>query len=141
MIIFYSAASNAFYPETLKATYDAAGSWPTDAVIVDHDVYTEFAANEVPEGKIRIAGDDGMPAWGDVPPPTHDELVSQADNKKSQLLNDASVAISPLQDAVDLGMATDDEIAQLNAWKTYRVNVNRVDTSLAPDIIWPTPPA
>ncbi|EEU6178823.1 tail fiber assembly protein, partial [Salmonella enterica] len=46
--------------------------------------------------------------------------------------------IAPLQDAVDLDIATDDEKAQLDEWKKYRVLVNRVDTS-NPD--WPAQPA
>ncbi|EFU5240013.1 tail fiber assembly protein, partial [Salmonella enterica] len=43
----------------------------------------------------------------------------------------------PLQDAVDLEEATDEEKARLNAWKKYRVLVNRVDTS-KPE--WPEAP-
>ncbi|RXB07363.1 tail fiber assembly protein, partial [Escherichia coli] len=49
--------------------------------------------------------------------------------------------IAPLQDAVDLDMATDDETKLLLVWKKYRVLLMRVDTSTAPDIEWPTPPA
>ncbi len=49
----------------------------------------------------------------------------------------ASEKIVPLQDAVDLDIATDDEKAQLDEWKKYRVLVNRVDTS-NPD--WPEQP-
>lgn len=53
----------------------------------------------------------------------------------------ATQAISPLQDAVDLSMATDAEIASLQQWKRYRVILSRIDTNNAPDIIWPeTPP-
>ncbi|WP_277888405.1 tail fiber assembly protein, partial [Escherichia coli] len=40
----------------------------------------------------------------------------------------------------DLGMATDDETKLLLAWKKYRVLLNRVDTSTAPDIEWPEEP-
>ncbi|EAZ9612261.1 tail fiber assembly protein, partial [Salmonella enterica subsp. enterica serovar Enteritidis] len=57
---------------------------------------------------------------------------------KSRLLQMASEKIAPLQDAVDLGLATDDEKAQLDEWKKYRVLVNRVDT-LNPD--WPEKPS
>lgn len=74
-----------------------------------------------------------------VPPPI--DYVAQADAEKAQRLSDAAIAIAPLQSAVDLGIATDQEISQLNAWKTCQVNVNRVDTSLAPNIEWPVPPA
>ncbi|EHP7004817.1 tail fiber assembly protein [Escherichia coli] len=37
-------------------------------------------------------------------------------------------------------IATEEEKALLAAWKTYRVLLNRVDTSTAPDIEWPTNP-
>ncbi|EAB6845036.1 tail fiber assembly protein [Salmonella enterica subsp. enterica] len=48
---------------------------------------------------------------------------------QKSFLQIASEKIAPLQDAVDLGEATDDEKARLLAWKKYRVQVNRVDTS------------
>ncbi|EKK4595233.1 tail fiber assembly protein, partial [Escherichia coli] len=44
------------------------------------------------------------------------------------------------QDAVDAGIATDEETSILTEWKKYRVLLMRVDTSTAPDIEWPTPP-
>ncbi|EBV0828398.1 TPA: tail fiber assembly protein [Salmonella enterica] len=64
--------------------------------------------------------------------------LRQAEETKSRLLQMASEKIAPLQDAVDLGLATDDEKAQLDEWKKYRVQVNRVDT-LNPD--WPEKPS
>ncbi|HAG1883047.1 TPA: tail fiber assembly protein [Salmonella enterica] len=63
--------------------------------------------------------------------------LREAEGTKSRLLQMASGKIAPLQDAVDLGIATDDEKAQLDEWKKYRVLVNRVDTS-NPD--WPEQP-
>ncbi|HGJ4365575.1 TPA: tail fiber assembly protein [Salmonella enterica subsp. enterica serovar Thompson] len=63
--------------------------------------------------------------------------LREAEGTKSRLLQMASGKIAPLQDAVDLGIATDDEKAQLDEWKKYRVLVNRVDTS-APS--WPDKP-
>lgn len=48
--------------------------------------------------------------------------------------------IEPLQDAVDLDMATDEEKSRYDAWRKYRVLLMRVDTSQAPDINWPDPP-
>ncbi len=42
------------------------------------------------------------------------------------------------QDAADLEIATEEETSLLEAWKKYRVLLNRVDTSTAPDIEWPT---
>ncbi|EBU7977818.1 tail fiber assembly protein [Salmonella enterica subsp. enterica serovar Bredeney] len=66
--------------------------------------------------------------------------LREAEGTKSRLLQMASEKIAPLQDAVDLGLATDDEKAQLDEWKKYRVLVNRVDTSTAPKIDWPKKP-
>ncbi|WP_050074753.1 tail fiber assembly protein [Yersinia intermedia] len=60
--------------------------------------------------------------------------------KKTQLLNDATVKITLLQDAVDTGMATDVEKEQLTVWKTYRVLLSRIDISKAPSIEWPVVP-
>ncbi|EAB4400593.1 tail fiber assembly protein [Salmonella enterica subsp. enterica serovar Montevideo] len=64
--------------------------------------------------------------------------LREAEGTKNRLLQIASEKIAPLQDAVDLGEATDKEKASLLAWRKYRVLVNRVDTS-NPD--WPEQPA
>lgn len=69
---------------------------------------------------------------------THDELVEQAERKKSSLLAEAESVISPLERAVRLNIATDDERARLEAWERYSIMVNRVDTS-KPE--WPEKPS
>ncbi|WP_049018212.1 tail fiber assembly protein, partial [Enterobacter cloacae] len=72
------------------------------------------------------------------PPLTQEELVAQAEREKASLLKQATNSIAPLQDASDLGIATDEEIKQLTDWKKYRVQLMRVDTSKAPAFEWPT---
>lgn len=74
------------------------------------------------------------------PPISKEQLIVEAEQQKQALLSEANNAIAPLQDAVDLDMATDEEKAQVTAWKKYRVLLNRVDTSTAPDIDWPEKP-
>lgn len=64
----------------------------------------------------------------------------QASITKNELLIQATKAIAPLQDAVDIGIATDEEAALLTEWKRFRVMVNRADPTLAPDIVLPAPP-
>ncbi|ATZ10253.1 tail fiber assembly protein [Erwinia amylovora] len=56
-------------------------------------------------------------------------------------MQSANNQIAPLQDAVDLDMATDVEKQTLADWKKYRVLLNRVDISTAPNIDWPPEPA
>lgn len=85
-----------------------------------------------------IASETGE--WVPVPPPTQEQLVFEANAKKQQLAVDAEAAIKPLERAKQLGIATESELAQLNEWMRYSVELMRVDTSTAPDIDWPTPP-
>lgn len=102
-----------------------------------------MTAVECGDENCQIGGrySDGKFTLPDVPEPTKEELISAAENTKTALMADAGARISVLQDAVDLEMATDDEVASLAAWKKYRVLLNRVDTSKAPDITWPAIPA
>ena len=60
--------------------------------------------------------------------------------QKNSLMQVASEHIAPLQDAVDLEIATEEETSLLEAWKKYRVLLNRVNTTTAPDIEWPEEP-
>lgn len=67
----------------------------------------------------------------------HAADVAEAEQKKAFLLAEANIAITPLQDAFDLDMATEAEKALLLEWKKYRVLLMRVDTA-KPE--WPTTP-
>ncbi|WP_272669376.1 tail fiber assembly protein [Providencia sp. PROV178] len=71
------------------------------------------------------------------PPISKEQLIAEAEQQKQSLLAEANNAIAPLQDAVDFGVATDNEIVSLREWKEYRITLNRVDTSTVPDIEWP----
>lgn len=70
----------------------------------------------------------------------HASNVAEAERQKTSLRAVANAEIEWLQDAVDTGIATDEEIALLAAWKTYRVQLMRIKTDTAPDIEWPTLP-
>ncbi|MCW4538279.1 tail fiber assembly protein [Providencia sp. 2024EL-00606] len=64
-------------------------------------------------------------------------FIAHAEQEKAQRLDEANKTITYLQDAIEIGLDDDDYEAKLKVWKTYRVYVNRVDTSTAPDIEWP----
>lgn len=66
--------------------------------------------------------------------------IAEATATKAALIKSAAEKIEPLQDAVELDMATEEEKSRYDAWRKYRVLLTRVDTSLAPDIDWPEPP-
>lgn len=72
--------------------------------------------------------------------PTAEQVLANNTAMRDSLLSTATLAIAPLQDAVDLDEATDAETALLTQWKRYRVAVNRVDlTQTSPT--WPTAPS
>ncbi|CDL86732.1 tail fiber assembly protein [Xenorhabdus cabanillasii] len=74
------------------------------------------------------------------PPITKEQYIELAESEKHYRMSQATNAIVPLQDAVDLKMATEAEKSAFTAWRKYRVLLNRVDCSTAPDIHWPEQP-
>lgn len=68
----------------------------------------------------------------------HAAAVVEAEAKQSALRTVADNEIEWRQDAVDVGIATEEETAALAEWKKYRVLLMRVDTA---DPDWPTLPA
>ena len=70
----------------------------------------------------------------------HEGKCTATESKKQVLLSEASNMIAPLQDAVELEIATDEEIALLKKWKKYRVLLNRINPSLELDDDWPHKP-
>ncbi|MBJ8937833.1 tail fiber assembly protein [Citrobacter koseri] len=141
---WYKSQSD-FLPDTLKVAYDEAGI----IRCISNDVSTiyprDFSIVEVKAtSKNKMADISGEWVFkdGKIQPRQYsqNELIEQAETKKAELLSAAAAAIAPLQDAVDIGMATNEETALLLEWKKYRVQVNRVDTSTAPGIEWPEQP-
>lgn len=139
MLFFYSATTKGFYLSELKDDYVSAGTWPADAIEISERWYNHLIEGQG-KGKVITVNEYGQPVLSDQPRPTKDELILVAEAQKHNFFGEATAAISPLQDAVDLGIATDTEIKQLKALKEYRVALNRLDTSSAPDINWPARP-
>lgn len=138
MTLLWSAKNNAFFPSDMVSTYEAAGWVLDDTIEATDDMIVYQGAS--PAGKIRTAGADGMPAWSDIPAPTAEESQAQAIAAKASMKSVADSEIAWRQDAVDAGIATDTETAELAAWKKYRILLMRIDTSTAPNITWPVAP-
>jgi hypothetical protein len=96
-------------------------------------------SNMAPIGWTYQKGEFIAPPVNPPVPPTAAEVFSAKTYRRNLLLNAATLAIDPLQDAVDLDMATGADLVILKALKLCRVNVNRVGLKL-PDRAWPTQP-
>lgn len=141
MNYIYSAINNSFYPSSMKDDYQRADTWPDDAVEVDDNIYLEFTA-EPPKGKMRIAGEDGLPVWGDLTPPTREEMIKAAEQQQQQLIDFAMQSVSVIQLKLQAGRTlTDAEKAKLNAVLDYIDAVTAIDITTAPgNINWPLVP-
>lgn len=78
--------------------------------------------------------------WATDKEAQHAAEVAAAEAKLSQLITEADNVIAPLERAVKLDMATDEEKAQLDAWERYSVLLSRINLEDAPDIKWPDKP-
>ncbi|RVD76991.1 tail fiber assembly protein [Pseudomonas koreensis] len=109
------------------------------------EIYTpEFISTLVEVTDVTPEPVQGMSYQNGVfsPPagPTAEQIKEQNKAMRDSYLRAATLAIGPLQDAVDLDDATDEDVALLKAWKQYRVSVNRVDLTLVTPA-WPPAPA
>ena len=136
----YSPSENAIYSSILYDDYVKAGTWPKDGMAISDEDAEKFNGGNKPDGKM-LGLVDGALSWVDEPPPSPEQKIADAQNMKATLRAKADAEISWRQDAVDAEIATTEEAEALAEWKKYRVLLMRVDTSTAPDIEWPTPPA
>lgn len=107
----------------------------------------DVALIEIPQGTTATIGYLFKDGKFSAPPLTEDQQADLEAQKrllnvsqKDALLSDANQRISVLQDAVELNMATEDEISDLPLWKKYRVLLSRVEANTADDITWPQTP-
>lgn len=101
-----------------RLSMDVSELWPVDRSVA------EMSLSEVPEG-INEKGEWQFDGKKIIAIPIDYEALAM--QEKTEKLKEAADMIAPLQDAVDLGVATDDESQKLYEWKTYRIGLNRFE--------------
>ncbi|MDU7482387.1 MAG: tail fiber assembly protein [Hafnia alvei] len=134
-----------FQPDTLKIAYDHTGiicCIEKDVSLINPEGMSVIELLDITANRRADVSGNWIYQDGQVIKRTYtrDELIAQAATEKARLFAEASTCIAPLQDSVDLGMATEAEKISLTAWRTFRVLLSRVDTSTAPDVVWPEMP-
>lgn len=66
MQMLWSAKNNVFIPALMRQQYETAGWDLSDCTEASSELAAEFMG-QAPLGKMRISGEDGMPAWGGIP--------------------------------------------------------------------------
>lgn len=122
--------------DTLGVWYDATGS----QVRIDSlDVDVSALTREAPPDPTSMLVDG---AW--VPDPAKVAAAAKvsADAAVAAGMAEAARQIAVLQDAVDLGIATDAEAQAYTEWRRYRVLLSRVQSDPAyPNVVLPQQPA
>lgn len=95
----------------------------------------------IPEGWGFIKEGDPIPDSSPAPITT-EQLSTSARDERDRLLMYATLRINPLQDAVDLGRATEEKKSLLKKWKEYRVDLDDVvsQPGFPEAISWPKEP-
>ncbi|MGU3523826.1 tail fiber assembly protein [Enterobacteriaceae bacterium C23F] len=121
--------------EALPGLYDL-----THCVEIEDDNHP-FKTEVAPEGKIWVSDEQGYPQLIDIPEPTQEELIAEAEAEKASRIAEANSITQMWQTQLMLGIITPEDKAKLTEWMRYVQAVQAVDTSTAPDIIWPEAPA
>ncbi|HFS7361026.1 MULTISPECIES: tail fiber assembly protein [Enterobacteriaceae] len=150
MTIKFSVNKQAFYDENTV-------SIPDDAVVVTHEQHISLISGINDGGRRVYIGTDGELTLSDSKPSqwhtwdsdtnewviSTDAQIKLADDEKSRLTQGANDYINSKQwpGKAAMGRLKDTEKAQYNLWLDYLDELEAVDTSTAPDIIWPEAPA
>lgn len=150
MTIKFSVNKQAFYDENTDAI-------PDDALAVTHEQHVSLIGGmNDGERRVYIATDGELTLSDSKPSQWHtwdsdtnewvistDAQIKLADDEKSRLTQGANDYINSKQwpGKAAMGRLKDTEKAQYNLWLDYLDELEAVDTSTAPDIIWPEAPA
>ncbi len=115
---------------------------PSDAVEITTDEWLSLLDGQDNGMKI-VSNQEGYPVLTEQPPLSKENLIALAELKKGKLINEANEHMNSRQwpGKAAIGRLKGEELAQYNLWLDYLDALEMVDTSGAPDIEWPTPPA
>ncbi len=139
----FSPENSMFYPQYMIDDGTFHADLPNNLIDITDAENTTYWRQMPPPGQM-LGVIKGRPGWVDLPPPStidisaqKAEFVTQAKLKKSKLISDASDRIEILKDRIEAGQ---DKAAELKLWKSYRIALDDIDVSTAPDIEWPVSP-
>lgn len=130
MKTFYSQSAPGFYVEGIS-------NLPEDAKEISETLWQQLLEGQSAGKIIDFASEP--PALIEYVRTTED-YMTEATAQKAALRLVADNKIAPLDDAIALGIATDEESTSYDNWRKYRVMLNRTDITNAPAISWPEMP-
>lgn len=73
------------------------------------------------------------------PQPTPEEILEKKQVEQKKRMDEASIAMTPIYMALQLGDSDDETTQAARAWRDYYNELKAVDLSAEPPV-WPTPP-
>lgn len=138
MNIGYSAKMNAFFLLDEEEAYRESGAWQNDILPVPDDIWMRFIG-EPPQGKQRGPGEDGLPAWIDIPD-QEGPTIEENESIKNALLERADTEIRMLTVVQEIYGLNEEEKQKLIAWKKYLAEVYRLNARVNKKLDWPNMP-
>lgn len=141
----YARILSGFVVEIIKPAFDDSGSeiQIEDRFTADIVKTLVNVSGVIPAPEAGYIANESAEGWIFAPfvqpVPTTAEIIATNSATRKVLLETASLAMGPLQDAKDLGDISVSEQALLKAWMEYRVAVNRVDLG-STKVTWPVIP-
>lgn len=137
----YSAKNNCFIEASRVEEYKSFGWKLDDVKPVENSVYEEFIEDRASQGYVRVAGENGLPAWGDVPPPTREEMIIASKRTKEEKLMRANAVINNNQwpSKLTLKRLSTSEKEKFVQWLDYLDAVSAIDAEQE-DPEWPVEP-
>lgn len=134
--IFYSARDCGFVFLAERDAYDAAGTWPDDAVEVTDEEWQKYGQQPPPPGMRRGSDDRGRPAWVQ-PVVTPDEASQQERIWRDRQLTLTDTLVTRHRDQVEVGRVTTLSPEQYRQLQGYRMELRDwPDSAMFPDIAY-----
>lgn len=125
-MIKFSASTIGFYSDVPNELL------PEDAIEISVEEYEKLMSG-MANGKRIIATGSGLPAledWPVSPPLSSTQIFEINSSIRADLMSKATQSMTPLLISMQLGDATDQEIAWAKAWQSYCRDLKLLDMSV-----------
>jgi len=121
-VIYYSARDCGFLFSSERHAYDAAGTWPEDAVEVTDDDWQAFGQTAPPAGMRRGGDDQGRPAWI-TPEETPEDAQQQERAWRNRQLSVTDSLVTRHRDELEADRPTTLTVEQYQELQRYRLDL------------------
>lgn len=120
--IYFSAQDNGFLFLAEREAYDAAGTWPRDAVQVTEEEWQAYGQQPPPQGMRRGSDDQGRPTWV-KPEVTPEDASAQERAWRDRQLSITDPLVTRHRDQLEVGRATTLTLEQYRQLQAFRLDL------------------